>query len=467
MLSCAPMRPWLLALAVALLAVGPAALQGGLVGSPGAEVYGHAWVQWWASLGWPAWPSGTDLAAGAARWPVIDPLPTWVAAGAARVVGHTAAWNGLAFAGVLVTSLGGARLCRAMGGSERFGAVATPLMAVYLGSVQSGLTEDYFLGLVGFVLAYALEGKWLRAGVIAALTAGFGLYLGWMACVGLAAVWAWRRPGLGLSSPSPGLRPPSPPAGALAARLRVALPGVLAIALAGAGMLAFSAPFRDTLAGEVRRPPAVAEPLWPLNPWRGADLASFWVPGRPDTGGAVVREHPTYLGYATLGLAAAGGLHPGMLAVSVLALVAPGDELSLAGAPLGVKNPAASLFHGFPGGDKFRNHARLMLLGQLVLVALASRGAARWRGATLLVAAEAALLSPARLSVTPVEAPALYDSLPPGDGPLRVVGETNPQKPFFDQRFHGRKLANNPNRPEPSPPGSEVRVEEVGDRAGP
>ncbi|MBM4393529.1 MAG: hypothetical protein FJ090_20590 [Deltaproteobacteria bacterium] len=426
----------MISLLAGLAVVGPAMVAGGLAGSPGAEVYGHAWVQWWASAGWPGWPTGTDLAAGTASWPVIDPLPTWVAAGLARGVGHAWAWNGLAFAGVVVTSLGGARLCRAMGGSEHFGALATPLMAIYLGSVQSGLTEDYFLGLVAFAIACALEGRWVRAGLLAGITAGFGLYLGWMAAVGVAAAWSWRRPGLVLAAPS----------------WRAALPGVLGIALAGAGMLAFAAPFQTALSREVGRPPAAAEPLWQLNPWRGADLASFVVPGRPDTGGAIVREHPSYVGYATLGLAAAGGWHPAMLAVAALVAVAPGDELSFAGEPLGVKNPVATLFHSVPGGDRFRNHARLMLLGQLVLVGLASRGAARWRWAGMLVVAEAVLLSPARVSVTPVEAPAVYDSLPPGQATLRVVGEKNPQKPFFDQRFHGRKLANNPNRPEPGPP---------------
>ncbi len=448
MLSCATMRPWMISVLAGLVVVGPAVLAGGLVGSPGAETYGHAWVQWWASAGWPSWPTGTDLAAGTASWPVIDPVPTWIAAGLARAVGHTAAWNLLAFSGVVATSLGGARLCRAMGGSESFGALATPLMAIYVGSIQSGLTEDYFLGLVAFSIALAAEGRWIRAGLLAALTAGFGLYLGWMAAVGVAAVWSWRRPGLEFSAPS----------------WRVALRGVLAIGLAGAGMLAFAAPFRTALARDVGRPPAVVEPLWQLNPWRGSDIASFVVPGRPDTEGAIVREHPSYLGYATLGLAVAGGWHPAVLGVAALVAVAPGDDLSLAGEPLGVKNPVAALFHTFPGGDKFRNHARLMLLGQLVLVGLASRGAARWRWAGFLVVAETVFLSPARVGVTPVEAPAVYASLPPGDATVRVVGEKNPQKPFFDQRFHGRKLANNPNRPDPGKPreGEVVVVFEAG-----
>ena len=33
--------------------------------------------------------------------------------------------------------------------------------------------------------------------------------------------------------------------------------------------------------------------------------------------------------------------------------------------------------------------------------------------------------------------------------PVRVVGSPNPQAPFFYQRFTGRGLRNNPNRPHP------------------
>jgi hypothetical protein len=38
-----------LAGALGALAVARAVLAGGLAGSPGAEVYGHAWVQWWCT----------------------------------------------------------------------------------------------------------------------------------------------------------------------------------------------------------------------------------------------------------------------------------------------------------------------------------------------------------------------------------------------------------------------------------
>ena len=481
------LRPLLVGLASAVVLCLPAWLAGGLVGSPGGETLGHAWVQSWATSAWPAWPVGTDLAAGAASWPVIDPLPTWIVAGSARVVGLTAAWNGLVAAGIVVAALGGARLARAAGGSATFGALAVPWMPIYLGSLTSGLTEDAFLGLVAFALAAALEGTWVRAGLLVGLASGCGLYLGWMAAVGVAAV--------GVRA---GVR------GELARSWRGMAAGA---AVAAALSLLAAAPFSGRLGGAaVTRPaPPVHEAHWALNPWRGADLASFVAPGEVVLGDAVVREHPTYLGFTTLGLAALGGTPAGWAAVAACVLVAPGEDLAFAGKPLGIRNPAIAVLHVVPFGDRFRNHARLMLLGQLVLVAMASRGVARldrWGAgftasaftasaftasaftasaftasaftasaftasavpvvAALVVAGETAWASPARvpLPVTPSASPAIYASLstaPPGL-PVRVIGAHNPQQPLYDQRAHGRRLMNGPNQPDPGRPRAEAEI---------
>ena len=86
--------PLLLAAIVVLLLVGARLTTGpGLLASPGGEVYGHAWVQWWHSEALPGWPAGTDLVEGAASWPVIDPLPTLLAAGIGRIAGLVVGYN--------------------------------------------------------------------------------------------------------------------------------------------------------------------------------------------------------------------------------------------------------------------------------------------------------------------------------------------------------------------------------------
>jgi hypothetical protein len=253
-----------------------------------------------------------------------------------------------------------------------------------------------------------------------------------------------------------------------------------------------SEPFRARLGGEGHRtasrgPAPATEPLWRANPWRGADLATLFAPGDPDTGSAYVREHPVYLGYATLALAATVP-SPAWLAVAACAAVAPGEQLAWMGRPLGASNPAIRAFHLLPLADRFNHHARVMLLGQLVLVTLAARGAARSvRVATVapfVLAAEALLLAPSRLPLpsTPSHSPTIYSALSTlPEGPVSVSGAAgpgvHPQKVLFDQRAHGRRLLHSPDRPSdgvPAPgavfvvlgePGS-TRVRESVERLG-
>lgn len=465
MVSCPHVRPALLVATFMVLAIlQPWTLAGQLVGSPAAETYGHAWVRWWTAGAWPALPLGTDLAAGAKLWPVIDPLPTWLCGGLARLVGDTAAWNIGVAGGVLTTSLGGAALAKSMGGSPIFGAIATPIMPIYLGSIQSGLTEDHFLGVVAFSLAAAIERRWIAAGIWTGLASWCGLYLGWFAGMSLLVVAAFEVGKQMWKAVRSRSWPTERRAPALA---------LTALGLAAGLSLAAAWPFFSRLGGpDPQRPPAAVEPLYVLNPWRGADALSFVKPGKVQTGSAIIREHPTYFGITTVGLALAGGWHPAGLAVAVLAGAALGDDVSVGGHPTGINNPVAPLLHAIPLGGHFRNHARLMLLGQLLLVALASRGVARIGvpkfalattvGAGVLVAAETWFVSPAALPLahTSTESPAIYAQLPADARPVRVFGEPNAQKPFFDQRFHGYPLKNDPNRPHPgaAKPASEIVV---------
>lgn len=436
---------------IACMLVGPAVFAGGLVGSAGTEVYGHAWVQSWAAAGWPAWPTGTDLAENTTSWPVIDPLPTWALGGLARVIGATVAWNLWAFVGIVLAAVGGGAFARALGGSGIVGAVGVATMPIFLGSLTSGLTEDYAFGLVALALAALLTERRLLGAALLGGSAWCGLYLAWLG--------AW--PALAIGFRRLRTRP-----------LRWLLAATLAVGIAAPAV----APFQARLVtGEGHRAgtaPARTEPLWALNPWRGADLASFGAPGKPDIGDALIREHPVYLGYTTLALAAAGGFHPGWLGVLACAAVAPGEQFSWAGHPLGLANPAVTAFRILPFAGRFNHHARIMLLGQLLLIGLAARGARRLIvaaregaapdprrlgavGLALVVLAETAFVSPARLPlpVASDESPAIYAALTafPADMPLAVIGGLgpglNPQKLFFDQRAHGRRLLHYPNNP--------------------
>jgi hypothetical protein len=378
---------------------------------------------------------------------VIDPLPTWIVGGLAQVLGPTAAWNVWIAAGIVLAAVGGAALARVTRGVPEVGAVGLASAPILLGSLTSGLTEDAALGLVALALAAQWERRGWLAGVLLGLSAFCGLYVAWLgglaaASLGLWQLWQARH--------------------ARAAVIAAGRPLAAAAAIALVAAAVAARPFRDRLGGSAHRTavrstaPAV-ESHWRANPWRGADVATFLAPGDPDVGAALLREHPVYLGYATLALAVTVP-SPAWLGVMACVAVAPGEQPAWMGTPLGVSNPAITVFRWLPFADRFNHHARVMLLGQLVLVILAARGAARSARlatvAPLALALEAVLLAPSRvpLPAAPADSPSIYAALTVlPDGPLSVSGaagpDVNPQKVFYDQRAHGRRLLHAPDRP--------------------
>ncbi len=412
-----------------------------LLGAEGSEVYGHAWVWWWHGEALPGWPEGTDLAWGAGSWKVIDPLPTLIGGGLGRLVGPALAWNGLSALGLALAFGGGAFVARRAGGEPLVGGVVLGLGPIVLGSFGSGLTEDWGIGLVAIALGLLISGPAWAAGLLLGLSSWCGLYLALGG--GLAALWlgAWR-----IARDRTEWR--SVVAGGLLALL-ISLP---ALGLQG-----------DRLQGEGHRSGQLieqSEPLWRLNPWKGADLASFVSPGRQEVGEALLRRHPTYLGLLALGLALLAGRSrwwPVLLGAGLLAL---GERLRFAGEPLGLDNPVVALARSVvPGVDLVNHHARLFLVGQVALAALASLGARRLaprvdrRLIAGLVALELALLGPQALPLptTPARVAPLFYELPEAEGPVLVVPIAGPgvayQRPLYEQRAHGRALLLHPNRP--------------------
>jgi hypothetical protein len=442
------MQRWTLAvgaLAAALLAgAGLLGQQRGLLGYGGAEVYGHAWVQWWHGEALPAWPAGTDLAAGADPWPVIDPLVTALGAVLGRGLGYTAGWNLVVLLGFVGAFLGGAALARREGGLPWVGGAVLATGPAFVGSAASGLTEDLALGLLAGALALLLApgvGLALLGGALLGLLAWTGPYLAWMGGVvalglGLHGIWkdrsSWRRwLGAGLVC--------------------------LAVAAPAAWMQG------DRLGGQGHRAGQVVEqtePLWRVNPWRGVDLASFVAPGKVDLSERpLLRLHPGYLGFIALGLALYGRRSRWWAVLGLGLLLAPGEQLRLLGEPLGLANPFAWLLDRLPLGGLFNHHGRFLLVGQLGLSVLAARGAARlpargsWLGPALAaaIALEIALISPA-----PLPLPVTSDSVDPvwrsvDGGPVLPVPAAGPgvhfQQPLFEQRGHGWPLAIEPNHP--------------------
>ncbi len=462
-----PPRSLLAPLAVALALLGAALaplLAGGerLLAWQGAEVWGHLWTWWWHGEALPAWPAGTDLAMGVSSWPVIDPLPAVLGATLTRLGGPALAWNLLAVLAIAGAFAGGWWLARRAGGHGLVGGLTLAMAPIFTGSLLSGLSEDLAIGLlavaVGLVVlpsrgASPLGRRWsVATGCTLGLLAWCGPYLAWLGAVTASTA------GLIHVARSPRSWRPWVLAAIIAALL--ALPPLLS-----QGDRAF------TGAGHRSGAPAVqAEPLWRVNPWGAADLASFVAPGpAPIPEDAVVRLHPTYLGLVVLALAACGGRSRWWWLLGAALLVAPGERLALLGHPTGLPNPAAMLLDWLPGGARLNHHARLFLLGQVGLAVLASLGAARLVRrlprpgvvavvACLAVGVDYALLAPLPwpLPTADAKAPDFLSelgALTPGMmlwAPLGGPG-LSPQRPLLDQRAHGRPLALDPNRPGPPP----------------
>ncbi len=433
----------------ALLLCLPAWARGELIGSSGGELYGHAWVLGWVAEAWPALPLGTDMALGAEHRAVIDPLSTWIFAGMSLVLGTVHAWNLRVLLSLWLAGVALGRLGALFSGEPRtfgVGAAMGLVMPSLLGSVISGLTEDFSWGLALWGLGDLFEKRPLRGGLWLGLSAGCGLYLVWMAAPMALGIGLWKARGQWG---------------------RWFLGALLALGLVGL----FALPFRDRLTTDqpdfgqhmVRE-----EPLWRLNPWKGSDLASYGAPGKQaaevEGEEAMIRQHPTYLGYGALFLTLAAGAQPLGLGLLTCVGIGAGEDLSWMGHPLNVKNPFWKLLKILPMGDRWHHGGRLLILGHSLLALTAAKGLVRlgrpglYRWVPPLLFAEYLLLSPAVVPLpgTPVRSPEIYSRLADlPAGPVVVLGAAgpgiHPQKLFFDQRAHGRQLLHDPDRPGPAP----------------
>ena len=123
-----------------------------------------------------------------------------------------------------------------------------------------------------------------------------------------------------------------------------------------------------------------------------------------------------------------------------VAAVAADEPVFVAGEPRLSVNPAARTFAWLPFASRFNHRARLWILGELVLVTLAARGATRlrqqrrldgWPGArtrlalvATALAAEVVVASPARVPLPAMDpgSPAIYRALadlPAGPGAFK------------------------------------------------
>ena len=414
-----------------------------LLGDARAEVFGHAWVQWWHMEALPGWPRGTSLALSTSAWPVVDPLTTAISAVFGLLIGPTASWNVLFILGISLSFWGGAFLCQRAGGSPLIGGVGLSFSPIFLGSLSSGLTEDLALGVLAFAFGFLVYPRNMRervvGGFLLGLTVWCGLYLAFMGalvslCLGIRAIFRKEEIVAWLT------------AGGVA--VVVGLPALFV--------------FGERLLGEGHNAGVVPMPpfddLWRLNSVQASDAASFFALGQQEVpADAVMRSHPTYIGWVLLLCAFRAGRTLWWWVFGVAMILACGASFRFAGHATGVDNPFFQLFSLLPFAEQLNHSARLMLVGQLGLVVLASRGVYRWMRPPWWVAmgvvAEILWVSPASLPLptTNAKIDAIFSQIPPGDGRVLVLPiggpGINPQKSLYEQRAHARVLALNPNKP--------------------
>jgi hypothetical protein len=405
--------------------------EGGLLGSPRGEVYGHAWHVWWHAEALPRWASGTDLAVGTSVWPVADPLPTLLASVATRIASLEVGYDGWVLFSVALAFAGGTVLARAVDGNPLVGGTALALAPSFTGALTSGLTEDSSVGIVALAYAALIARRHALGGALMGVLAWCGPILAVYAAAGAVLL------------------------GALEIRRDRSMLGPIA----GAGLVAavVAAPAvwlqRAMLGGATTRD-LVEEcaAAWRQNPRGGADLLSLVAPGRlGDVEGLV---HPGYLGLTALALALVGVRHRLAWVALAGAIAAVGSRICVAGTEL-APSPFAPLL---AIGGVLHDHSRALVIAAVALAALAARGAARLgpagRLAPAVVALDFLVASPAPLPlpVAPSAPAAISTALAAlSDGPVLVIPASGPGlnflRPLVDQRVHGRKLLLDLNRP--------------------
>ncbi len=415
-----------------------------LLGFENAEVFGHVWSQSWRFQDWPNGLLGTDQTIGTTKFPLIDPIPTLLVNLFSLLVTLSSAYN-LLFVSSLVLSAWVMRFIPV--GTTEDPSVEMPLMVLMLtspivwGSLNSGLTEDWGLFLPMLAIISLRKNQTVQAGVWTAVSAYWGLVLGWMSAV-IVSVYAVVH----LKSK----------------RELFKLWFVMGVCVTPLICLHW-----DRLWIEGHRslaPPSHFEPMWVLNPWHHTDLASlFWI-GPVDFSAQVIRLHPASLGLAAI--VSSFGCRDWKWWVMFLLCVgfALGPEVYWMGYPTGIQNPAHWILTAIPGSSLLNHHGRWMLMGVICWIVIVVQGMQRFKivhWMTPIIALEWFLCTPLGMPIMgtkPVKTSVVLNQMTEMDIPeatrlLRIPirgPEVVFQQSLYEQTIHGLPLWMNPNRPNPS-----------------
>ena len=309
------------------------------------------------------------------------------------------------------------------------------------GSLNSGLTEDWGLFLPILALVSIDKKQTVHAGIWVALSAYWGLVLGWMSAI-LVSLYAVIQ-----STPRRDLM-----------KMWVTM---------GMGVLPLLGLHWDRIfLGGHRSPPPPNQfdPMWMLNPWHHTDLASmFWV-GPVAFSDHIIRLHPASLGIVAMVVSLGCRDWKWWMMFVVCTGFALGPEIYWMGHSTGILNPLHWVLSLIPGSSLLNHHGRWMLMASICWIVIVVQGMKRYKSiywATPLIVLEWLVATPQGfplMGTEPIETSSvLFEmqavTLPDKTRVLRVPVRGPGvvfQQALYEQTIHGLPLWMNPNRPNPS-----------------
>lgn len=405
-----------------------------LIGFANAEVYGHVWnYSWRLEDGF----LGTHRTVGTQNFPVIDIIPSVIVGVLASIVSLPIAYNLFLCFCIIGMIYVGARWIQAEQGDALAGVLVLSASPIYWGTLNSGLAEDLGLPIVIAMFWMFRRQRFTGVGLLLGLTAYWGLLQAWMTGVVLALMMFIHR------TPFRDIR-------------RVVL--MMLVVIVPLVWLHFDRLFLvgHRSLGQLK---GYQEPFWMLNPWHHGDVASFLWTQPVDFTTAIIRLHPSYLGWVALWVA----LHSRSKwwwIFGFCCLASLGPHLYWMGTSTGLPNPLVWLLSWVPGAGLVNHHGRWMMLGLIGFAMLVATGIQHVRYRRLILCCmvlEWWMLSPLGFPLmgtqkiaSPVLEAVKRTEMPPETRLLRLP-VSGPgvvfQAGLFEQTIHEQRLWLNPNRP--------------------
>ena len=407
-----------------------------LLGFQGAEVYGHAWTHTWRFEDIPASFMGTQKTIGTEHFPIIDFIPALFSHFFHLFWNWSTSYNAMVIAFILLGIIGMYQLAESEKADGLSASIILFASPIFWGSINSGLTEDFAIGLVGLILAFRNKNPWLL-GLLLGVLPYCGLVLAFMGGVLLFALWLLDYANISKDW--------------ILMKFKTILTAFLMTI-----PLFFLHQDRLLHKGHRDGQHVIQEnPFWMLNPWKHNDVASLFYYGSPNFEYEIIRLHPSSIGLIGLFLIWKSGCKTFSVLFLFCTFLSFGPEFYWMGQSTGIPNPFTWLLNIVPGYDLLNHQGRWMLMSLISFSVLAAKGIQNIKyGRYLLLAIliEWWCFGPMGFVIkgTANIESSILSKLPESNRIIRLP-MTGPnisfQKPLWEQHIHQQAMWLNPNHP--------------------